>query len=387
MSSQERKIILNMLEEKKITLEEAEALLDALKLEEGAQKKQVFGEENAQELKQEVLQEESTDFIKNSAQKIKTELKKFSSTEGKESLEQIGQLFKNLFSGFNLGFPGGGEPFEETISGQFKTTTAEKVDIKLKIANGSIKIEKTTDNKYTLKIKGRLNKLENESTDSVREILNLQQQEQSLEVDVAGKYLQCDLLLYLPQDLTYNLELDSKNGGLNVKDVKTDCVEGKTINGRVNFDNLQGRIIHGQSVNGRVEIINSIAEEIKGKSTNGSVFLQGSAQNLAGKTTNGSITINPHFKGDSELKAETANGRIRINLQSDDCAYQIKAKSKTGAISINYPADLAEISKTEFFGKKSVELTSPDFALKSTKVYLDLKTGTGSILVCAENNT
>jgi len=370
----EKMMILKMLDEGKITLEEANELLETLEA----------GPEGT-----ETANEDWTSDFKRGLQGLKNGMEKGISEareglqEGKKEVEKetegLGGLLKSIFESFSTGFSGPGYSFTDRQQGTF---SEDRVEVVMDSRNGSIDIGPAEGSEYEMTVESRVR---GESEDKARKIkekgLEIHEENNRLLIRVKERAIVANVRLRLPQEKIYDLKLDTSNGRIEARGLNTERVEGDTSNGRVVFEDMKGKIFRGETSNGRVEIKQIKGEELIADTSNGSVFIQGEGRIFKGNTSNGSITIEPRFTGDGEVKADTTNGRIKINLPREkDIGYSLKAGTSMGSLDLEIP-ELEYSERQEGHSRKKVVAQSRDLAQKAMKVNLEASTSMGSLFI------
>lgn len=370
----EKMMILKMLDEGKITLEEANELLEAL-------------EAGAEEMGTE--KEDWTSDFKKGLQGLKDGMEKGISEareglqEGKSEVEKetegLGGFLKSIFDSFSTGFAGPGYSFTDRQQGTF---SENRVEVVMDTRNGSIDIGPAEGSEYEMTVESRVR---GESEDKAREKkekgLEIHEENNRLLIRVKERAIVANVRLRLPQDKIYDLNLDTSNGRIEARGLNTERVEGDTSNGRVVFQDMKGKIFRGDTSNGRVEMKQIKGEELIADTSNGSIFIQGEGRIFKGNTSNGSITIEPRFTGDGEVKADTTNGRIKINLPREkDIGYSLKAGTSMGSLDLEIP-ELEYSERQEGHSRKKVVAQSRDLAQKAMKVNLEASTSMGSLFI------
>ncbi len=393
MINEERTLILKMLEEGKITLEEADTLLDALDILPAGEA--VSSGESVGSGKNKSSSKGSVDFesFKEQLRGIKDSLNdgisaaKKDLQRAKKDLDEsnIGGEVSGFLNSIVDSFRGSFGPsyqFEDNLQGSFALKESENAEVKIDIRNGGIVIESIEGNDYTIRLRSSV-KAENESKAKLykEEELQVIQENNRLEISVKGRKISTSVRLGLPQDLFYQLKLDSSNGRIAVSDLQTVELEADTSNGSILFKNLAGKILSADTSNGRIEMHNVQADTLKADTSNGSIYIDGKGSVFKGDTSNGSITIKPLFVGDGEVVADTSNGRIRIGLPDDDSVgYNIKARTTWGSLTLNLE-DLDYKERTDSYKLRNIMASTKDWQSKAVKAQVVADTSTGSIYI------
>lgn len=151
--------------------------------------------------------------------------------------------------------------------------------------------------------------------------------------------------LYLPENLTVNLKLNTTNGRLEIKNINLTELKGATSNGRIVLEDLNATKIDVASSNGAI-----IASRVE------------ALESIKLKTSNGRISVDgmetPY------LFCDTSNGRINVEIEGNKDEYYINMTTTNGSYYVN--------------GEKSrnAEINDEDLA---KKIILDTSNGDISI--------
>lgn len=382
MFSEERKAVLKMLDEGKITMEEAETLLDALEevpQEEQPKEKPSAGKRSVD------LDEQIEDFkvgLKDGLSQVKKDIARARDEIEKSPVkEDFSNFIKSLMESISFS-AGSGYKFEDVVEGNFAAGAGETVEVEMDTRNGSIFIEPVQGEDYKLIINSTV-KADDEEEAKARK-------EKGLEVSRDGRHLKlrvkernvfASVQLLLPVHLIYNLNLDSSNGKVKVTGLKVDKAKADTSNGSISFQDLKGSVFHADTSNGRVEMMGLEGEEYIADTSNGSIVIEGKGRIFTCDTSNGSVNLKPSFSHSGEIKVETSNGRIRITLpDEEEKGYKIKARTSMGGIKLNIP-NLVYQERSDSFTQKNLVASSENFQDKPVKINIDATTSMGSIFM------
>lgn len=366
----EKLMILKMLDEGKITLEEANELLEALY----ARSEELAEEDWSRDFKKGLRglkdgMEKGISEARDGLQKGRTEIEK--ETEG------LGSFLKSIFDSFSTGVVGGGYNFTDSETGSF---TGDNVEIDLDTRNGNIEITESIGDQFELEINSRV-RAENEEKAQNKKSRGMEIQKESnrLSFRVTEREIVANVRLSLPKKHLYNLNLDTSNGRVEISGLQADKVEADTSNGRIVFRDMSGKIFRADTSNGRIEMKNVKGDEFIADTSNGSIYIQGEGQFFNGDTSNGSITIEPKFKADGEIKADTSNGRIKLHLpRGEDIGYSLEASTSMGSLNIELP-EIEYSEKQESYSRKKAVGKTRGYQEKRIKVEIEAQSSMGSI--------
>jgi hypothetical protein len=287
----------------------------------------------------------------------------------------IGGLILSLFITTGFGFidvfDGGslGTYRAETTETFTNTMTAESVYLFVDNFNGPISVSTWDKKEYridlTIKAKGtttseaekNLEKFDITFSDVVvagQERLNLdysiaptEMRKYSVKVDV-----------FLPADAVIDLDLESSNGGISLKDIVGGEIRLDTSNGAYTFENVYSDSINAETSNGA----------IKGNFESPDTFIS---------TSNGEIDLILPCTVTGDYDLRTSNGAVDIKVSSSSVVgYDLDVSTSNGGISISLPnLDYSQDQRT------SKEARTLGFMDKAVKITIKVSTSNGSVAI------
>ena len=297
-------MILEMLKEGKITVEEANSLLESL----GGKKSRP-----------------ENDFISKFSQSMENVIKKTAETFENISNIDLDSIDINQYN----------------IRGKVNTHKEMRIEdeinnISIEIPNGKLSIERANDSAITVN-----QDIWAKKSDLI-DYLDIDIDGDKLVIRTNEKYENNDasavLNLALGKNLYESLKVDLINGEIQIEDVDFTNVELDSVNSKVNIINLSGDI-HVNNVNGKIDIKNTNGN-LNVENVNGSIYLS----NITGQSANAE-TISGNIRVDGldskSFKSDTNSGNIRIYNIKD--SKEINMSSGFGNIVIdseNYQKDI-----------------------------------------------
>lgn len=401
--SEERKLILNLLSEGKITAEEADELLEALDLDaatrqdeeekvEPSPREKAEGPENGAEAKAEEpkaedgtsgrqwrktklevgpdleerlgsMAEDLEELVSDIPEKVQRALDSVTITkDGKKST--LTDLLKSW---------GISELSGISANPTFKMGTSEVKDrlpISVSLTNGAICFlpnEDGTDIKVVSKVLVR-----NAAREEVQKIAN-KHIEVYFDPKAGLKVKSIDSLnvsvalveVYLPKSLDFDLSSQSVNGSIKVIEVSAKGALLKTVNGSVQTSEAVIGMLEAQAVNG-------------------SVKLDGRFMDVNASTVNGSVRANMALTGGT-VRLSSGNGSVRANIdRSKSVPMQIQASSRHGAVKMDIEG-LETVQESSISSMhKSGTWRSKGYAEAKVKADLEIETRNGSVVITEE---
>ena len=396
--NEEKMFILKMLEEGKITSEEAARLIEAL--ENGERQN---NSDNSGKQKQKGFQEEAAEF-KERMHQWKREWKKDSSKNGNgqndfermvdEFSAKAEKLGKNV-AATTVGivdkvidFVGS---FVDTnafnifgsytaVDKTFEAQVIEGEDLYIEGINGHILVKKHLEDKIV--IRTRVRSPQNNADNilmyadegnavslKINKIGNISVSHEVFLPSVKFKNIRFETTngkIYVEDAFSENFESITKNSHIDLMGVNSDRVVVDTKNGKIQISYLIGRNVEVNTSNSLIDIKNMKAENLKAVTTNGRIFVE-NAQNHEGLSE-----MNLHLK--------TTNGGIKVNMNDmDNKGYKVKARTTNGGINLLVPDIIYQNISKQFAGGNFIEAESRDYEGYPEKVYINAETLNGYI--------
>ncbi|WP_332650909.1 DUF4097 family beta strand repeat-containing protein [Lysinibacillus sp. 54212] len=367
----ERKRILNLVENGTISADEAIKLLEALsKQKEPASTALTSTEEMHEqaandepkstfESREETSQRKTTGFEDIFGKAFNKETNKKMDEFMHELRNDLSELSGRMMSmmnttfskikDFDIEFPFGEKvEFDKTYAFDVEAVRGFEIDM----PNGKVTVEKTEEPKVLIEAHVKMQRKESEQDSIERFSENfVQLKSGKIEISTQSKVAHVALKILLPKKQYDVFIVRLLNGGITFSEVEAKVVKAKTYNGAVKAEKVM--FDHGdlQSANGAIE-----ATGIKGT-------------DLEAETANGRIYIDGDVK---EVEAESVNGHVVVTTTSN-AAHKIKARTVAGAVELYVPKNVSLDGQVySNFGKTDVGL--PDVTARSTEDAFLIKT-------------
>lgn len=296
---EERKRILKMVEDGKLTVDEALSLLENLEK----------ASQTAQQKEAEIVNELSTAVKFEESKKEDTVHQKFQSTKDKifEFVDMTLKKIKDFDLDLNFG-----QSVE--ISHIFFQGEAILKEIDLDVANGSIKLIPWDQNDVRIECKAKVYRVENQ--DQARENflkdVTFNVDGEKLRFSTQQKWMKVEAIAYIPQVNYDKMRLRMFNGPISGDQLRVNHLRAKTANGKIDFSGVSGKRLEAETANGGIKIINSVVDDIEAETINGVVKLDGDFHRVETQSFNGNLTT--YITGDrcDSLKAQATTGSIDL---------------------------------------------------------------------------
>lgn len=352
---EEKLMILSMLEEGKITSEEAIELLEALEDVEISSEHKAFTEEDSQD----TIKEENISKSKFN------------------SLEDIGSDITSALSNMFSGLKDIGNSFN--FRGNYETITTdldmdlsniENPSLDLRAINGNIRLRPKDGNKIFIK-----------STCQYKNGLILQDEPyfdfymDGNKVVFNPKYnssISIKLDVFLPEKSYDEIILNSSNGKIDIQELNVDTLRCLTTNSSIDIAEVNGKKIDLTTKNGRIEGRGTSSDIINATTTNSNIFLNDiHCSEIDAKTANAKIGINDIDAG--KIICKTSNASIEANDITCDTIHLTTSNGKVTCddIDMNRVKEIKLITSNGSINSEIYEANKDS--------YFDLETSMGSI--------
>lgn len=359
---EERKRILKMVEEGKLTVDEALTLIEELDK-----------SSKVQEEKKEKLVGELSTFVKSGEQGQSYEGKAqdtFQSTKEKffDFVDSAVKKIKEFDLDLNFGR-------HTEVSHIFQQADAAIKYMDIDIANGHVSVIPWDQTDIRVECEAQVYK--GESQDEAREYflkeVTFEIRGQRLFFTTGQKGIKLKAKVYIPQIQYDQIDIRMFNGSIDGKDLQVKQYKIKTANGKIKMDGIKSEEVEAETANGGIAFTNSTIAKVEAETLNGGIEIEGDFRKVEAQSFNGDIKA--HLQGGSceWLEASTTTGSIEC-LIPEQYSVNGDLKSNLG----NFTVDLEGIQIVE---EKS-ELIQKNLGFKSIqesshplRLFADTKTG------------
>ncbi|NLK09143.1 MAG: DUF4097 domain-containing protein [Firmicutes bacterium] len=406
--NEERFLILKMVEEGKITAQEAATLIRALEEapvyydtweeepESGGEQEEARGHWSTAEGFKEMiekagdsefsrrLEQEATRFAKNvegAAEKLSKVIEERIQRDVRPALANLPNFIANI-------------PVVGEWMGHFSTITEEKEgwfteeEARLEVVskNGSISLEGWEKEHFKLLLHKKVRGADDQSIrERADEIAEIHEDGRSLRIlSHAGPNEVLHVKLWVPRGRRYHISFGTSNGNISVENLDAAAGGISTTNGKVQLTNLLGNRITARASNGAVECVHMVMQELILANANGKIVADDIfAPRLEARSSNGSITVCPRGGvGQAQsLDLHTSNGGISVQLPADlQSACWLDASSSLGTIKSSLEG-LQYFIKEHSLGYNRVQAETQGYAEQEGKISIYARTSNGAISV------
>lgn len=397
--NEERMMILKMLQEGKISSDEAARLLEAL---DGGQK-QTAGDTGYNRQRPQVNYQDEIAKLRERINDWKREFNKNRNNkdfdrmvdEFSQKAEKLGKNVANNAASFvdklvdyvgsmvdtgSFNFFGGLNVVEKT----YEAAAVEDMDLEVEGTNGQIVLKKHDDNRILIKSKIRC--LQN----NIGEVLAFQEGPSSVSLRLTKTdaiTLSVSHEIFVPAVKFNKIRLETKNGKIHVEDSITQVLESYTKNASIDLAGVRSDKISVDTKNSKVFLNYVIGREVNVDTKNSIIEVRNlKVEKLGAYTVNGRIIIdniqNCEGSADIAMDLKTKNGGIKVNMNDmENKGYKIKAQTTNGGINLLVPELLYRNDPKQYGSGKYAETESSNYSNAQVRVDINAETTNGYIEV------
>lgn len=355
---EERKRILTLVEQGKLSAEEAIALIENLEKEyEEMQSKKLHA------LSIEVLSEDKRDEPRKKASKVSA-----ITTKLLELVDTAVQKVKEI----DIDIPFG--PSVQ-FSHIFQLQDTEVDELFLHIVNGNVKIESWED--QDIRVECDVKAFKTEDHEEARRIF-LENTQCEIEGKrfvffVDKKVLKVNTTIYVPNKVYEQVKIKLFNGPIRGEELKVEHLKAKTANGMISFKQIEGKKAEVETANGQIKLNGFSYGDVELESVNGMVDVQGKAKKLDVQSFNGNLLVSLTEPVCETLYAKTTTGNIELKLPKN-LRLQGELKSHLGSFSYDEETITVTAQRSEVLQKELRFYSNGETDEKLT-LFAEAKTG------------
>ena len=364
--NEEKKRILKLVEEGKITSAEALTLLELL--EEEQKQKDTKEKEIIHEVASVVrLDEEEKE------QKDEQQYRERKVSSAKDFLFDLVDSVVTKVKDLELNLTKSTE-----VTHIYQDLSTDFTDINIEAANGSVELYTWEEDSVKVEVDAKVYR-----TDQPEEARKLLDQEVTLDIRngrlqylVGQKWMRVNSKIFIPKSEYRKVKISLFNGGVTVQELTFDSLQAKTANGKIVLAKLNGHDLDAETANGNIEVSESMVDKIECETINGAVNSQAVFKEAEMETFNGLIQVEG-FNGQAKLlKAKSASGSIQIKIPQGIYA-RGEVKANLGGLHLDAMGMKVTEEKKEVIQKFiKFENENPD----SFYVFAESKTASVSVL-------
>ncbi|MFB4210415.1 DUF4097 domain-containing protein [Shouchella sp. JSM 1781072] len=350
---EERKMILKMIEDGKVSAEEGLKLLEAVG-------------------KEEDVSSNSTASNTGSSSKERQDPEESPFTKFTSFFESAFQKVRDGDFDFNFG---NGMDIQHT----FEEEQAEFNKVKVSLENGSFAVVPWEKQGVRLELDAKVYRTNND--EQAHEFLMKESSfsisDGELVFETKSKTMKVNGTLYVPKSSYDSIKLYTFNGSLTGESIQTKELEANTTNGSIKVTHVEAIKASLETMNGSITIEENTIGSLFAKTFNGTIKADGKIEDADVETVNGSITyyLNKNDDTAGYLDVKTTTGSVKLFI-AEDVRFEGKLRSNVGSIHNHLESSIVHDEKKEL-AQRYMHVTANDDI--SGKVKVRAVANTGSI--------
>lgn len=363
---EEQRRILKLVEEGKLTAEEAILLIEKLS--------NTDSETSQAEKEAEIRTEISTNVDFENARQYSSFDQKQSSIKNKfmDFVDSAFKKIKDMDLDFNFGDA-------VDVKHIFQHSNVYLTSLDLDVANGSIAIIPWNEKDVRIECEAKVYKIENQerARKAFLEDVRFSIENGKLLFSIQQKQMKVNAKIYVPSENYENVKVRMFNGPISGEKLVVQDFRAKTANGAITVTNIETTTMEVETANGHIKAENIKSKEFEAETINGTITAGGRFGKVDLQSFNGNIACSLAEDSCHTAYVKTTTGSVDI-LASNDYEIDGELKSNLGNFRVELPVMSIIEEKNEIVQKSLRFKANQD---KGNKVYLFAETKTGSISI------
>ncbi|WP_432352751.1 DUF4097 family beta strand repeat-containing protein [Sporosarcina sp. A2] len=393
----ERKRILTMLENGKITMDEALTLLENLSETDPVTKPESAPADHTMPtdfLKKESEEDYQKQFTKEDPPKEKENSSKYgrmgdSAEEFMEDIRKdltnVGDQFMQFMQTavqkvkeFDIENPfGSAVRFEHSLQKDGKDVE----ELILDIDNGKLSIVPGEGDEISavFSVKTFTSNSEEEAKKEFMEKLICVADESSFRISSNSKTVQVNTTLTVPKKTYRKISVRLLNGGFDVRNLEANLIRVKTANGKVSASYVKSDEVEIETLNGEIRLLSIDSTKLDAQTVNGLIYIDGKVKETEARTLNGAISVTTTHESPEKVDVKSVGGNIELYVPST-LSLVGGITSTIGSLSLKLP-DVEKTSNQDQLLHRSINFKK-DVSDSPSTLHLFAESKTGSVVLC-----
>lgn len=247
--------------------------------------------------------------------------------------------------------------------------------IDIDMANGSVKVLPWEHKDVRIECSAKVYRVENQD-EARRKFLEdaiFTIEGKKLRFAIQHKWMKVDAVVRVPRQDFENVRIRLFNGSVHGENLNMKVCRAKTANGKVSFGGVECGKLETETANGQISIERSAIRDVEAETINGAIKAEGYFKQVELKSFNGNLscTVNNEDCQSVELKATT--GSIDVFVPEKTPANG-ELKTNLGSFSIDLDGIHVMDEKTDVI-QKVMRFKPSNTEVDSIRLYADTKTG------------
>lgn len=256
---------------------------------------------------------------------------------------------------------------------QFKD--AEVRDLDIQMVSGSVNLQSWTQNDVRVECEAKIYRAEDQ--EHAREMFL-----QSVDCSLDGtkfrfftekKTIKVNMTIYVPENQYELVKIKLFNGPIRGEHLKVRDFNAKTANGVISVLSFKSEKIEAETANGQIRLTNIDSEHTEAETINGLIHINGKSARMDVQSFNGNIVVKLDDETCHTLYAKTATGNVDIYVP-ENAKINGELKSNLGTLSADL-TDLEVLYEKNETIQKELRVKSRAASDQTMSVFADSKTG------------
>ncbi|WP_110928483.1 DUF4097 family beta strand repeat-containing protein [Bacillus massiliglaciei] len=300
---EEKKRILTMLQDGKITAETAYKILEELEQseKENEQKGQLLKNELSADIKEVESAGKKEEQWKQNIQSSKDKVMDF--------IESAVKKIKEVDLDFNFGK-------SVDVSHIFQFGPQDLSKVLVDIANGKTEIVAWDQQEVRIECRAKVYRMEDldEARETFLKNTKASLDDGSLLFRVREKSIKVETTIYVPDRLYEEIEVRIFNGSIGGKRLNAEKLKAKTANGAIKLQEVTGEDCELETGNGAIELGSSTYGKLEAETLNGTIHIDGSFEKADVQSFSGQVHLLNKKTDCESMKVRTTTGKIQMFL-------------------------------------------------------------------------
>lgn len=356
-----RKRILKMVEEGKLTVDEALTLLEQLDK----------SNQTVEQGKQEVSSVVDSDGAKKEYTSQQQSSQQSSHSTKDKLFDFVDSAWKKIKDlDLDLNF---GKSIE--VSHIFQQSDANVKYLDIDVANGDVSIAQWDQNDIRVECKATVyrGQTHEEAKQNFLKDVTFEIRDDRLFFITGQKWIKLETIIYVPEAVYEYAEIRLFNGKIKGKDLSVNQIKAKTANGKISFEGVKGQKVEAETANGAIYLYNCSVDEVEAETLNGAIKLDSTFRKAELQSFNGNIDCNLQGHECEIIDARATTGGIQVTVP-ENIAVNGELKTNLGHCKVDLSGIQVVEEKSDIIQKQMIFKSVEDSA-QALRIYADTKTG------------
>ncbi|AXH99881.1 hypothetical protein DV702_09115 [Sporosarcina sp. PTS2304] len=274
-------------------------------------------------------------------------------------------------------------PFSKSVAfTHVEKKSAEDIeDLLIDIDHGAVEIHPSDDGEITamFTVKHFNNDSETEALSQFLDKLLFIKDGKKLRISSDLKMLQVNLKLYVPAAMYGKLSVRLLNGACSVEGIECNDLRIKTANGKIECSNIKFDEAEIQTANGMVRLLKVHGDKLETETLNGRVYVDGEVVAIEAKSLNGNVTLTTTSAKARCLEAKSISGAVELYFPSS-LAVKGEISSNMGKLDLQLK-DVSRVEEQEQFLHRTIRFGKTVENEEQAPIQIIGESKTGSVMV------